>query len=662
MAKRYAAILLTMLLLAVGASRVCGQVQSLLLWAVDPLVKVFPDTPSTTSSQGIEMHGGANEYLSAQVAMRSDRDLPKVSARFQPLRHKESGYTIPAASLRWRFVGFIPIKKNTPNTAEGNLLRQAPCEMPDPLLEATEMDLRAGRTQPIWLTVFVPANAPPGMYEGQFSVGIGATSQTIPVSLEVFPFVLPDERHLWVTNWFDPVRIARFHKVEPWSQQHWSLLERYGANMAAHRQNVVLTPLSLIHATQESDGRVVFDYEQFDRWVRLFDTVGACQRIEIGHVGHHGSGGWASKEIVLNTITARDRASGKQVTLSPEKGLAPLLSDLERHVAERGWLDKTVIHVADEPSLPNIESWKKASQFVHQAARRLRRIDAIETRDFAGCLEIWVPKLNYLTGWFDDFRAAQRAGSELWFYTCLHPQGYYPNRLLDYPLVGTRILHWLNWRYRLDGFLHWGWNAWTDDPFQAPDDRLPPGDRFIVYPGKDGPLDSVRWEMMREGIQDYEEFRLLAEKTGWVIKRLGDAAARMDPCQRSDEICQRIVASFSDYEKNPAALRAARRLLLEEIGAMETPPLALVACTPPAETELVPGPIVVEVNGVVEKGASGKVAGKSVEVGADGRFAARTAPSSKNDSIEILIENKSGTKLLTRHFRVRPLRPDGRNP
>ncbi|NQT84918.1 DUF4091 domain-containing protein [bacterium] len=517
------------------------------------------------------------------------------------------------------------------------------------------MDLPPGRTQPIWLTVFVPPDAPPGTYQGRFSVGNDQVSRSIEVSLEVYPFVLPDERHLWVTNWFNPGRIARFHKVVPWSQEHWPLLERYAENMAEHRQNVVLTRISLIKVTRERDGRLSFDYSDFDRWVTLFKKAGACKRIEIGHVAHFGKGGWRSKEIVLGDITATDRGTGKRVVLPPDKGLAPLLRDLQHHLSERGWLNDAMIHVADEPSINNIESWKIASEFVHRAAPRLRRIDAIETRGFAGSLEIWVPKLNYLPGWLDDFRAAQLAGSELWFYTCLHPQGYFPNRLLDYPLVATRILHWINWCYRLDGYLHWGWNSWSDNPFGTPGGRLPPGDSFIVYPGKKGPLDSIRWEMMREGIQDYEEFRLLSEKTGRVIERLGSAAGSINPRQRSDEICRRIVTSFSDYEKDPIAFRSAKRILLEEIATIESPPLVVVATAPPAETELVPGPVVVEVYGAVEKGASVKVAGARIEVEPDGRFAVRATPRPQRDTVEIVVEHNGHSKTLRRHFRVRPL-------
>jgi hypothetical protein len=161
--------------------------------------------------------------------------------------------------------------------------------------------------------------------------------------------------------------------------------------------------------------------------------------------------------------------------------------------------------------------------------------------------------------------------------------------------------------------------------------------------------------MLREGIQDFEEFRLLTEKTKKVIERLGEAAAGIDPRQRSDEICQRIVSSFSDYEKEPAAFRAARRMLLEEIAAIETPPLAVAASAPAAETEVVPGPIVVEVYGVVEKGASVKMGNSVVEVAPDGRFAARATLSSRTDRIEVAISHDGRTKILRRHFRVRPL-------
>jgi len=652
--RKCAVFIAVLIAAAAGDSR--AQSGDFSLWAVDPLVKVFPDTVAKKPLEKVELFAGANEYVSGQVAVRASGELRGLTCEWGELRNRAEGTVIPPESLRWRFVGFIPIKRNTPNTPESNLVRRAPCEIPDPLLEERKMDLPAGRTQPIWLTVYVPRDARPGDYEGRFTVKAGGTSHSVAVSLKVYPFVLPDERHLWVTNWFSPERIAKFHNVKRWSEEHWALLERYAKDMAEHRQTVVLTPLSLIKVTREADGGLSFDYTNFDRWVRLFEKAGVCGRIEISHVSRHGRGGWGSKEFVFTKVSALDKATGKQVSLPPEKGLAPLLRDLQAHLEARGWLDRAMIHIGDEPSLRNIESWREKSRFVHRAAPKLRRLDAIESRDFGGDLEIWVPKLNYLPEWLNQYRRAQRSGGELWFYTCLHPQGYFPNRLLDYPLVGTRILHWINWEYDLDGFLHWGWNFWTSKSLSEPHPTLPPGDNCIVYPGKNGPLDSIRWEMMREGLQDYEEFRLLAEKTKHVIAKLGKAAEGLSPRQRSDEICRRIVRSFTDYEKDPAAFRAARRMLLEEIAAMETPPLAVVATDPPAEVELVPGPIVVEINGAVEEGAKAKMRGYGLlSVKPDGTLVGGCPLSPKRETIEITIEHNGRKKTITRHFRIRPL-------
>jgi len=94
----------------------------------------------------------------------------------------------------------------------------------------------------------------------------------------------------------------------------------------------------------------------------------------------------------------------------------------------------------------------------------------------------------------------------------MYPRGAYANRLLDYPLPKTRALPWLVRRLGCKGLLHWGYNFWSPQPFEDVErSSLPHGDSFVVYPGADGPLDSLRWEVLREGIEDYEMLRLLDE-------------------------------------------------------------------------------------------------------------------------------------------------------
>lgn len=61
-----------------------------------------------------------------------------------------------------------------------------------------------------------------------------------------------------------------------------------------------------------------------------------------------------------------------------------------------------------------------------------------------------------------------------------------------------------------DGYLHWSWANWTDDPLRDSRFKLfPAGDTYLVYPG---PRSSVRWERFVEGVQQVEKYRLLRDE------------------------------------------------------------------------------------------------------------------------------------------------------
>jgi hypothetical protein len=273
---------------------------TLSVWSVDPHIKVFKDTvPAEKLAAVVQLRAARNEFEPAQIAIRSDQPLRAVRVEMTPLRAPDGSSVIEGAHLSWNFVGFIPITKNTPQ-AEAIQIRAAPCEIPDPLLADRTRDIPADVTQPVWITVHVPADASPGLYRGRLAVIAEGQRAEIPIELTVDPFVLPDARHLWVTNWFSVGNIARAHHVELWSEPFWAMLEKYAQNMAAHRQNVVITPWTLVRVTRESDTSLRFDFSRFDRYVALFERAGAAERIEIGHIGH-AQGGWG-KPVALEQV------------------------------------------------------------------------------------------------------------------------------------------------------------------------------------------------------------------------------------------------------------------------------------------------------------------------------------------------------------------------
>jgi hypothetical protein len=622
------------------------------VWVVDALEKVLRTaTPPAPATEELTLEAARNEYESGQLVVRSPHAITDLRASVGPLQGP-GGAQIAFPHCRCRFVGYVGVEKNTPATPPEELVAVAPVELPDVLLEDETITVPANTAQPIWLTVYVPAEAPAGEYRGAVQLSWAGGERQVPVRLTVWPFTVPQERHLYFTNWISAGHLAKRYKVEAYSEAFWGLFEKFVANAAAHRQNLMWVSPYLIRVFREADGQLTFDFALFDRWIEICARHGVADLIEISHLGGFKEG-WGGREIGLHPWNVTDRASGQTQRRPAEEVLPKLLPALQEHLQRRGWLAKTVLHIADEPSVNNLQSWRAKSDWVHALAPRIRRIEAIEAPDFGDSLEIWVPKLSHYYHWQQAYEKARQRGAELWFYTCCHPMGRYPNRFVDYPLIKTRILHWLNWRYRLSGYLHWGLLCWTDDPFKsAISGGLPPGDAWIVYPGSSGPLDSLRWETLRDGLEDYEYLWLLTAQATRLKAELGPAAADFEPTQLADELCCQAASGVLDYVRDPARLRALRRQLAREIIAAYAPPRLLVWTQPPASHPLAAGPAVAVLYVAAEPGTQVTVNGKEVELDERGRHAQNLFLSPGHHEIVVTASRQGHTKTVTRLLSV----------
>jgi hypothetical protein len=433
------------------------------------------------------------------------------------------------------------------------------------------------------------------------------------------------------------------------------MLSLYAQNMAEHRQNVFRVSLDLIASTLGEKGKLSFDFTKFDKWADVFWKTGRMDFLETGFVAQFREGGWSSTEIVLRDFRVREvrpgmagaTSSSRSITMPGKEFLAQLLPALEAHLKEKGWLDKTVFHIADEPSNHNIMSWREASEYVHRCAPALRRMDAIETTHCFDRLEVWVPKLDHLATWYDTYRQAQSRGYELWFYTVgIFQGGSYPNKTVDVPLIESRLLHWLNYRYGLKGYLHWGFNQWTDDPFEAPGQHR--GDGWHVYPKKDGLLNSLRWEQMRNGLQDCEYFYLLEDKINKIKAGLSERLSIIDPSLRGIEIASRVVKTMSDYSNDPHALYAAKKLIIEELLELDKTPRVLVQTNPP-EGQAVGSGCSIDLYGWAEPGTKITVQGTELPVAQDGLFM-ENVRLSRDNRIIVQAEHEKGKKTIIRAF------------
>jgi len=589
-----------------------------------------------------------NETVSGQCVLLANQDLSNLTLSIDPLRQTDGTHVIAEENVRWNFVGSIFIEKNSPNRQKETLLRPAPAWFPDYLSGDRFCSLRRGESKGVYLTLKIPTETPEGDYRANITATAGTNSASLPLVLHVYPLTLPEERHLFATEWFSTAEFAKQHRLAAGDDERfYHLLKVYARNMVDHRQNVFRIGLDAITSRSAPDGKLNFDFSRFDRMAAVFWDTGRMDLLETGFVAQFGKGGWSGSEIVFDQFPVRD-AEGRRRTLSGEEFLPEFLPAFVRHLREKGWLDKTVFHIADEPSDHNIMAWRTASDFVHRLAPELRRIDAIETPHCLGALEIWVPKLDHLATWQNAFEAVQHQGHELWFYTVgIYQGGSLLNKTVDVPLIESRLMHWLNYRYNLRGYLHWGFNAWTDDPIKAPGEHR--GDGWHVYPVKDGLLNSLRWEQMRNGVQDYECLWLLENKIAEIKRNLhARAAAFIDPRQRPVEIASRVLPDYYSHTQDPEVLYQARRQAIEETVALDQSPRVLLQTTPPEYNAVGKG-CVIDLHGWAEPGTTLSANGESVPVAEDGLFLAQIAASGDGDII-LEARHNSRTRRLQRHF------------
>jgi hypothetical protein len=212
----------------------------------------------------------------------------------------------------------------------------------------------------------------------------------------------------------------------------------------------------------------------------------------------------------------------------------------------------------------------------------------------------------------------------------------------------SRILHWLNYRFGLKGYLHWGFNHWTDDPFEDPGRHR--GDGWHVYPKKDGLLCSLRWEQMRNGIQDYEYFWMLEDKIRTMKAGLSERLSMIDPSLRGVEIASQVVMTMSDYNKEPQALYAAKRQIIDELLALDRAPRLLVQTTP-LEHSVVANDGMIDLYGWAEPGTKITVGGRELPVSPDGLFM-ENVRLSRDNTVVVEAELGQSKKTVVRSFGV----------
>ncbi len=394
----------------------------------------------------------------------------------------------------------------------------------------TENTLNATRDMQSVLVTLNPDGCElvPGKYSVKISMRelTGLTvADTASLNIEIIDASLP-EQDFYVTNWFYVDCLCDFYGIEPYSDRFYEIFGTFIRNMTHHRQNTLLLPaftpaldtpiggarknIQLVNI-EKSDGKWIFDFTKLARFMReavgggikyfehchLFSQWGATKAPNIYDISGNRLFGWGSD------------ASGREYT---EFIRAYLKAFIEFAHSEGYTDDRLIFHISDEPTDKMLEGYRKAYETVSDILRPFKCIDALSEIDFYRKGLVKVPVTN-----IENAETFSKECESFWvYYTCGTYVKMCTSRLLTVTAARTRVLGAQMYKYRADGFLHWGYNFYYDrmsagifDPKVNPCGyKQLPGSAHLAYPEKGGAVPSLREIHMREAFDDLRALKL----------------------------------------------------------------------------------------------------------------------------------------------------------
>ena len=481
-------------------------------------------------------------------------------------------------AVRLKEVGHVPSELPAYPNADDDYLTKLPGLFPDPLYELEDGIVRlvANQWRSLWVEFHPDGRLPAGTYPIRVTLADleGRELATVEHTVEVLGALLP-KQELIHTEWLHYDCLAQWYGVEPLSEPHWELIERYIKTAVDHGVNMILTPLFTppldtkiggerltvqLVGVSENKGRYTFDFSRLKRFIDMARRQG-IEYFEMSHLFTQW-GALAAPKIVAESGGELRRIFGWDTEASDpayKAFLDSFLPELTAALREWGVADRVWFHVSDEPHRDHLESYRAARNLVEPHLRGFRMIDALSDFDFyaEGLVKTPVPANDCI----EPFLAAQVPN--LWTYYCCMQYRDVSNRFMAMPSRRNRILGAQLYKFSLEGFLHWGYNFWNSQysvkpihPYAVTDAgcAFPSGDAFLVYPGENGkPVESIRLKVLREALYDLRAMQLLERLTSreFVLNILEDGGSKP--------------ITFKDYPREESYLTAVRTRINEEI-------------------------------------------------------------------------------------------------
>ena len=538
---------------------------------VDPLAVIYDieDGEKTPAREVIRLVAPRNAVCSAAVLALGD-DASGVRAALDVLR--SPGGAMPPDMMTVRYADNPGMDKKIEYFAgmKGHPVKHFAAAYNNPsYYDILRAEPAAGAdVVPIWVTVSVPANAGPGRYTGTLRTG----DVELPVELTVCDWLCPGPRDFAIyTNMLQsPETVAAYYDVPLWSDEHFALVAESLKFMGLlGNKSLFVTGLhethlgntaAMVRFRKAGDGYAP-DFGVMNRYFDLYqqhvgtphDLVlyvwdGGRERRQQGRRRRQGA-----------TVELTQMVDGQAVPLEApyygapgsEEFWRPLLEAFRAAVRERGWpADRIHVGFASDGRpdaatvefFRNVAPWADWAIFTHGRGAEKSKDGKVTMDGFdVGHYEVpWLPSIYYknsiqvgvLGGWDEDF-VMLSSGRE-------YMSEYVPPsqwRRLAEGVVGSTSApeSWLPYGHNVSsrGLCRIGLDYWevdgsrlcfrVDSHWRGLYRSFAP--KALLAAGPKGAIGTVRFEMLREGIQECEA-RIFIEKALAAGRVGGDLADR----------------------------------------------------------------------------------------------------------------------------------------
>jgi hypothetical protein len=513
----------------------------------------------------VRLSGAGGEHIRFQVMATCHLDtLRQVELSWTALEAGRS--SIPADSLKAYLAALV--KVYAPSGSQGKVGWYE-----DPLAPLSgPVDIFPDRwenhkNQPFWLDLHLPRGQAAGKYRGEVKLTAdGVTKAVFPIEVTVWGFSLPEAFHYY----------SLFNCSKDWLRGYYredrlggrtldDVLVQYFDFMLDRGIQPWFNPL-LQPEMKEQGGQIVLDWPN-GKWERHFLTRPAYQRVTFS----------AAPESMENLPQA------EKFTPEFNRKIRDWVGGIYEHYKKNGWQDKlTFFGPLDEPNTREAyEELIRWGELVRSAApgAGFQVTEQPVPQEpgwpsLAAVADDWVVHGGSLESNRQELLRLSNLGNHSsWYISC--DQAYpMANYFIDEDGIDPRAVAWITWRYSIQGILYWAVNFWPEvrNPWSDPvtwkrsECNAPlAGEGSLIYPGEEimsycklnnveGPVSSIRFEMLLKGLEDVEYlFRLRELGLNAEAERLG----------------MEIVISADTFSRDPARyeqVKAEAARLIERAG------------------------------------------------------------------------------------------------